>query len=152
MSLAQGEKVDVYLKRVGVPFPESPKINLQPRAQGEDLWFDRWAYLWGQKPEEWYAKRRDPPAQQLSGTFSQDLIDRMQRDISSRKRGRAEGGENPLYAWQDQYGECRPSTSRTPGLDHDCSLEQRGALLLRSKPLPCRVTALLSIVPICSLL
>lgn len=74
----QGDKLDVLLKTVGVPFPESTKERLEPRKQGDDLWWDRWALLWGKQPEDWYALKTVPVSQQLAGTFSQDFIDRMQ--------------------------------------------------------------------------
>lgn len=33
----QADKFDVYLKRLGVPFPESPKIRLEPKREGACL-------------------------------------------------------------------------------------------------------------------
>jgi hypothetical protein len=96
----------VLLKSVGVPFPESTKERMEPRKQGdgEDLWFDRWALLWGQKPEDWYATKTVPVSQQLAGTFSQDFIDRMQRTITRRRTAGPDGiPENPLYTWQYEF-------------------------------------------------
>lgn len=35
----QADKVDVYLKRLGVPFPESPKTRMEPKPQGAFVCF-----------------------------------------------------------------------------------------------------------------
>jgi hypothetical protein len=129
--------VDVYLKRLGVPFPESPKTRLEPKREGalfvymytyvyvyicvyifsilvrttrhasppthtlnnqtpqkqkhqkntgEDLWFDNWALAWGRNPQDWYASPIVPEAQKLQGTFPQEFVDRMHRQITTRKR------------------------------------------------------------------
>lgn len=99
----QADKLDIFLKKAGVPFPESTKERLQPRQEGDDLWFDRWALLWGRKPEDWYALKNVAVSQQLAGTFDQDFIDRMQRQITRRRKGAGGGVENPIYTFQYEF-------------------------------------------------
>jgi len=48
----QGEKIDVYLKALGIPFPESPKKQLVPKGQGAEPWFDEWSRAWGEVGRE----------------------------------------------------------------------------------------------------
>ncbi len=153
----------MYLKRLGVPFPESPKIRMEPKREGacgvcvcvcvcvrgwvsvcvsvcaracacvrycvracvhacvsamllccfghpsvtpppfsltptpqrhthththtaEELWFDNWALAWGQAPADWYAEAIVPESQKLAGTFPQEFVDKMHRQITTRKR------------------------------------------------------------------
>jgi hypothetical protein len=99
----QGDKLDVYIKKVGLPFPESPKVGTDARKVAENQWFDRWSELFGMKPTDWHPRAEVPPSQRLAGSFDQDFVDRMQIQITRRRSGKQDGVENPVSVcvpWQ----------------------------------------------------
>jgi hypothetical protein len=103
----QGEKVDLAIKTLGIPFPETEIDTMQARGQSDNLWCDRMAELWGQKAEDWYPQPQECPTEIFAraGNVTQDMIDRMLRKVARRRRGGDTVEENPVWAWTYEFME-----------------------------------------------